>query len=340
MLNAAQIHGLIQGLPAIHVLKNSPQDYVDDFVMAALEIYPYSKMRKVFQDKCLIPDTSNYSDEKYFQSASELSVSRYLKQKEKENLIRDLAFEKMVNPKNQKDVDNFFRVKAKNVSIEVKCPFEEKRTGELTMQTAGRIPDPDGKYNSMKQAIKSGKSRKDLRRGKNPDNRLKDCLVSANEKFSDESSFDDLNILFVSCGYFHDINHCYMCLHAGEGLFTNSPFEAPEHYQNVDLMILSNLKYRHEYARDYSLWGLDDVFLLPIINPHGRSSCVGDSVKKGLNVFHHYKEEFEAFDSIKTATPDPHGHIEAIKETMKVSHFVNERLLPQELTRFFPVTVP
>jgi hypothetical protein len=89
MLNAAQIHGLIQGLPAIHVLKNSPQDYVDDFVMTALEVYPQSKMRKVLQDKFLIPDTSNYSDEKYFQSASELSVSRYLKQKEKENLIRE-----------------------------------------------------------------------------------------------------------------------------------------------------------------------------------------------------------------------------------------------------------
>jgi hypothetical protein len=205
MLNAAQIHGLIQGLPAIHVLKNSPQDYVDDFVVTALEVYPQSKVQKVLQDKFLIPDTSNYSDEKYFRSASELSVSRYLKQKEKENLIRDLAFEKMVNPKNQKDVDNFFRVKTKNVSIEVKCPFEEKRTGELTMQTAGRIPDADGKYNSMKQAIKSGKSRKDLRRGKNPDNRLKDCLLSANEKFSDESSFDELNLLFVSCGYFHDI---------------------------------------------------------------------------------------------------------------------------------------
>jgi hypothetical protein len=187
-------------------------------------------VQKVLQNRFLIPDTSNYSDEKYFQSASELSVSRYLKQKEKENLIRDLAFEKMVNSKDQQDIDNFFRVKTKNVSIEVKCPFEEKRTGELTMQTAGRIPDPDRKYNSMKQAIKSGKSRKGFTPREYPDNRLKDCLLSSNAQFSDVSSFDDLNLLFVSCGYFHDINHWYMCLHAGEALFTNTPFEAPEHY--------------------------------------------------------------------------------------------------------------
>jgi hypothetical protein len=44
MLNAAQIHGLIQGLPAIHFLKNSPQDYVDGFVVTALEVYPRSKV--------------------------------------------------------------------------------------------------------------------------------------------------------------------------------------------------------------------------------------------------------------------------------------------------------
>jgi hypothetical protein len=85
---------------------------------------------------------------------------------------------------------------------------------------------------------------------------------------------------------------------------------------------------------------LDDVFLLPIINPHGRNSCAGDSVKEGLDVFHHYKAEFEAYNSIQTVTPDPYGHIEAINETMKVSHFVNERLSPQELTSFFPVRRP
>jgi hypothetical protein len=343
VLDAAHIHDLIKGLPEKHILKNSPEDYVNDFVAAALEVYKPSKLKGVLQDKFLIPDASNYTDKKYFESASELSVSRYLKQKEKENLIRDLAFEKKVNPKNKKDVDNFFRVKAKKVSIEVKCPSEEKQApfpANITVQTAGRIPNREGLYNSLKSVLDAGSSGTNLLQGTNPDNRLKDCLLLANEKFSDESGFDELNILFVSCGYFHDINHWYMCLQTSQGLFTNASFEPPEHYQNVDLVILSNLKYRHEYARSYPAWGLDEVFLLPIINPHGRPSCVGDSVKEGLDVFHHYKAEFEAYNSIETVARDPYRHIEAINEAMKVSHFVNERLAPQEKSRFFPVEVP
>jgi hypothetical protein len=231
-----------------------------------------------------------------------------------------------VNPKNKKNVDDFFRVKAKNVAVEVKCPSEEKQASfpaNITVQTAGRIPNRDGLHNSLKSVLDAGSSGTNLLQGMNPDNRLKDCLLLANEKFSDESGFDELNILFVSCGYFHDINHWYMCLQASQGLFTDASFEPPEHYQNVDLVILSNLKYRHEHARSYPAWGLDDVFLLPIINPP---------------VFHHYKAELEAYNSIQTVTPDdPYGHIEAIKETMKVSHFVNERLSPQEKARFFPV---
>jgi hypothetical protein len=107
--------------------------------------------------------------------------------------------------------------------------------------------------------------------------------------------------------------------------------------QNVDIVILSNLKYRHEHARNYPAWGLDDVFLLPFINPHGRRSCMGDSVKEGPNIFHHYKTEFESFNKILVTKSDP--NIEAIVETMKVSHFVKDRLKPQDFTRFFPVPV-
>jgi hypothetical protein len=60
--------------------------------------------------------------------------------------------------------------------------------------------------------------------------------------------------------------------------------------------------------------------------------------KEGLNIFHHYKTEFESFNKILVTKSDP--NIEAIVETMKVSHFVKDRLKPQDFTRFFPVPVP
>ncbi len=49
---------------------------------------------------------------------------------------------------------------------------------------------------------------------------------------------DDLNLLFVSCGYFHEINDWYMNLHKREGRFTDSSFEPAAYYQNVDIVIL------------------------------------------------------------------------------------------------------
>lgn len=56
VLDAAQIHVLIKGLPEKHILKNSPEDYVNDFVTAALEVYKPAKLKGVLQDKFLIPD--------------------------------------------------------------------------------------------------------------------------------------------------------------------------------------------------------------------------------------------------------------------------------------------
>jgi hypothetical protein len=68
------------------MLKNSPQNYIDDFVVAVLEVYDHAELAKMLQAKCFLPNESNYTNEAYYQSASELSVARYIKQKEKQKL--------------------------------------------------------------------------------------------------------------------------------------------------------------------------------------------------------------------------------------------------------------
>jgi len=85
--DTAQIHELIHGLFERHILKNSPQNYIDDFVMAVLEVYDHAELAKILQAKFFLPNESNYTDEAYYQSASELSVARYIKQKEKQKLV-------------------------------------------------------------------------------------------------------------------------------------------------------------------------------------------------------------------------------------------------------------
>jgi hypothetical protein len=53
------------------------------------------------------------------------------------------------------------------------------------------------------------------------------------------------------------------------GLFTPESFHPLESYCNVDLVILSNVKYRHKFAPNYPARSLDDVLLIPIRKPHG-----------------------------------------------------------------------
>lgn len=55
------IRGLIGGLSENHVLRKSPKSYVDDFVVAALEVYDRAKLERILQAKFCIPNESNYS---------------------------------------------------------------------------------------------------------------------------------------------------------------------------------------------------------------------------------------------------------------------------------------
>jgi len=126
--------------------------------------------------------------------------------------------------------------------------------------------------------------------GKNPDLRMKDCLESANEKFNSKSGVDDLNLLFLSCGQFHNMSEWYICLYGPGGLFTSQSFAPEARCPKVDLVVLSNLKYRHEQARVHSAWTLDDVLLLPIVNPHGRSNRQAMQSKKDSVYFITFKK--------------------------------------------------
>lgn len=168
---------------------------------------------------------------------------------------------------------------------------------------------------------------------------MKDCLVSAHNKFSPNSGFDNLNILFFSMGHWYRISEWHMCLFGGSGLFGDNSFHPPSAFSLVDVVVLSSLKYRHEFVRDASSWTLDDVLLLPIVNPHGRCSCTASTINEGLSVFNHYRRQFASFRPAGL-TLDEHSETKAnIEEMLKVNHFVVESLTAKERSGFFPVHV-
>jgi len=157
---------LIDELSAEHVLKRSPPTYIDGFVTAALDVYDSAKLYKVLREKFFVPTVSQYDDEIYFQSASELTVAHHIKKRQ----VIDFEMEKRVNAENKKDVDVFFRVKSMTVAFEVKCPFEEEPAlypGTITMQRAGRTAGTDQTHERIRQTLESRVSGTRFERGKN-----------------------------------------------------------------------------------------------------------------------------------------------------------------------------
>ena len=346
-LDAAELRKLIQGLSVNHVLKNCCPDYVDGFIRAALGVYDLKKIRTILQARFFIPGDRDYWEETYYQSASELSVAWHIKQKETQGLARNFCIEKKINP--PKNVDDYFEVWDKGtaagygctrVALEIKCPLEDSAApfpGHITLQTAGRIPEYHETLDEMKEAIESGPSGNVVVKGKNPDTRMKDCLILAHEKFQPSAGVDDLNVLLLSCGDRDRMNQWHMCLYAGQELFTQESFEPAKAFSRVDLVVLSNLKYRHQRVRDASAWTLDNVLMLPILNPHGRTNLPAMTIEKGLGIFKHYRRDFAAFRSSSGLIVNEHSETQAhIAETLKLNHFVMEFLPMTERLRFFP----
>ena len=103
---------------------------------------------------------------------------------------------------------------------------------------------------------------------------------------------NELNVLFLACGDFFRMSEWHGNLFAEGGLFTDRPFHPHSTFKNVDCVVLSNVRYRHQVAFDYPAWSLDDALLVPIVNPHGRKNIFDDTIAEGLSVFNHYRREF------------------------------------------------
>jgi hypothetical protein len=140
--------------------------------------------------------------------------------------------------------------------------------------------------------------------------------------------------LFLACGDFDKMSEWHGYLFGQGGLCTGDPFHPPETFRNVDCIMLSNLKYRHETAFDFPAWSLDDVLLIPIINPHGRKNVFDTTITKGLSIFKHYRKEFL---SNRIVRPGAEEIQDMIAPQTKVTWFVGRHLDAEEKTQFFPV---
>jgi hypothetical protein len=322
---------LIGGLSPAHALQSGSENYRAAFITAATSVFPAKEREAILRDRFFVPEATPFSTEPFIQAASELSVAHDIV---RSRGITAFETEKRVNPTNEKDVDVFYRVAGVSVAVEVKCSVEPKTTKDaLVFKTAGRIPEYKATYADLKGRIETVHHDKTVELGKNKDNTMKDFLVSAHEKFSPNSDFGDLNLLLVACGYYFNIQEWWYHLYGTEGLFTERSFYSPEEYALVDAVLLTNLKYWHSEARDHHDWTMQNVFVLPCLNPRRRQSATAESIINGLSVFKHHLRGFGEY----TPTSDDPEVPKDVLQMVGVNSYVAEHLSEAERTRYFPI---
>jgi len=327
------LRALLSELSDKHALKQGGPAYLAGFASAFMAIHDSDNWKQTLQKRFFVPDETRYSDDTFYENACELTVANHIHQQP----LQDFTLDKRVNRENKKDVDVWLRAGSTQVAIEVKCPVEPKTKAvggegiKLLLKTAGRVPDHARELRDLKDKIESSGTAK-VAFGKNKDLTLKDFLLKAHAKFSPDSSVDNLNILFLACGYVGNINEFYMNLYGHEGLFTAQGFHPSSDFDLVDIVMLSSLKYSHQSAAQYHDWTLRDVFLLPRINPYGRSSMMSESRSAALRFFDHHLQAFNSFNA--SAGPNVPDYV---LDAFKVGHYVNERLSEVDRIRYFPV---
>jgi hypothetical protein len=320
-----------------HLLGKSQPAYVDGFISAFEAVYTDRRREEVLQHKFFLPDESHYSDDAYYQSASELSVANHIRLQHP----RHFEVDKNVNTNRQTDVDVHFRTGPTTIDVEVKCPVEPANpkvdeTGKpvLLLHSAGRRPDFPAQLLKLQSDINSSPGATAVI-GKKKDNTSRDFLVHAHQKFSPLSSADDLNVLFIAGGSWGHMGDSYMHLYADGGFFTAYSFHPTTDFELVDVVVLSNLRYCHQHVRDADDWTLKNVLMIPRLNPHGRVSRSSDAIDRGLSVFEHHLRRFNSF----TEVPEDIHIPENMLLYMKLHHYVNKELTREEKLRYFPVNI-
>ena len=100
------------------------------------------------------------------------------------------------------------------------------------------------------------------------DNKLKDYLLSAHEKFP-KSSISNFNVLVIAVDIIQDMNEWYSYLFGDNGVFSNKTY-VEEDYSNVDAVMITNVQHGHmgdEIDTTINCWQLENYVSLLFLDP-------------------------------------------------------------------------
>lgn len=165
---------------------------------------------------------------------------------------------------------------------------------------------------------------------KNMDNNLKDFLKSANEKFNPSATDKELNVLSVSCNDAEDMQLWYYYMYKDRGLFTKDSFCPHSDYDNVDIVLLNNLYFKHNKFSGKKLknsWDLGQSFNLIFINPFAKQKKDA-AIQKFLTICPNHNTPFRAWDISGSAE-------EEVKDSRRIADFIKAQLEEKDKVYLF-----
>ena len=248
----------------------STKEYANGLARALNDLAPYlsAKQRKNLCFQKLGLKSDNVSEEVFLQGAVEVSVCVHFARFFPEHFI----YEEKVSP--PKDVDCSFQVGDYKFNIEVKCAdFSKKHIVDSSpgfkIGALGRVEEYNEVASNLESMFSIGGDT--LLKQIHMDNKLKDYLASAQEKFATHTPDSELNVLVVGCDDAHDMQKWHSYLYGSQGLFTPESYADTAAYDRVDLVLLTNLFHRHKdpvlknKLTDH--WFLSEAFCILCENP-------------------------------------------------------------------------
>jgi len=253
----------------------------------------------------------------------------------------DFKVEAKINPINDKDVDCQFIDGKFKYNIEVKCSdFVSKETIDnqdaFKYGTIGRLPDRGKEaIETISSALdegltKKGEQTKPHLESKNMDNNLKDFLELAHEKFDPTPKENEINVLLIGCDDERDMQNWFNYLWAEQGLFTEQSFANKDNYKNVDLVVFTNLYFKHNKYFNKELqnfWSLEKSFNLIFGNPY-RHSQKEAGIKHFMGILPNFTTELGQY-KVSGDAPD------YVKGSVKIPWFVRDNLEKKQEVFFF-----
>jgi hypothetical protein len=234
-------------------------------------------------------------NEKLTQNIVEIIISNYFCM-----LLDEIEYEPNKKSKSPELIGLFQETQ---IQVEVKCPSyikNEVSENHFIIKTLGRDKRNFLFYDEISSFFNSLNNQSSLY--KNNDNKVKDYLCDAHKKFEREYKKDSINILIIVLDDIQLINEYFLYFRFTEGaFFTKNPcLLNPEYFKNVDYVVLSSLRYFHNfnYEVDSEIqWTFDKQFNIILENPFRRNNKNLNSLLSFdlSNLFYEY--EFEAEDT-------------------------------------------